>query len=189
MKERGRESLTGEIFFAIMSASVPGSLNVDAGLGLPVGPESPPSRLVLGIEGSANKIGVGIVRSDGVILSNPRHTYITPPGTGFLPRETAQHHQKYILDLVKQAIQEAGIKTSDIGAVAYTKGPGKDRNEYQRRMRMRKRKRKRQRKSANLSTSKRSHTARSLDPFHSSPLSFFRVSVVLSQFLSRLFFL
>ena len=34
----------------------------------------------LGIEGSANKIGVGIVDSDGNILANPRKTYITPPG-------------------------------------------------------------------------------------------------------------
>jgi hypothetical protein len=31
-------------------------------------------KLALGIEGSANKIGVGIVREDGHILSNPRHT-------------------------------------------------------------------------------------------------------------------
>ena len=72
--------------------------------------------LVLGIEGSANKVGVGIVSDDGVIHANPRHTYvpglqapfavgsdseqacpccsyITPPGQGFLPRETAVHHQ------------------------------------------------------------------------------------------------
>ena len=45
----------------------------------------------VGIEGSANKIGVGIVRytkADGQyeILSNPRKTYITPAGQGFLPR-------------------------------------------------------------------------------------------------------
>lgn len=33
-------------------------------------------KLVLGIEGSANKIGVGIVNEDGDILSNPRHTYV-----------------------------------------------------------------------------------------------------------------
>lgn len=30
--------------------------------------------LVLGIEGSANKVGVGIVSDDGLILANPRHT-------------------------------------------------------------------------------------------------------------------
>ena len=49
--------------------------------------------LAMGFEGSANKMGVGVVRLDGTILSNPRHTFITPPGQGFLPRETAQHHQ------------------------------------------------------------------------------------------------
>jgi len=37
----------------------------------------------LGFEGSANKIGVGIVK-DGVVLANPRQTYITPPGQGTL---------------------------------------------------------------------------------------------------------
>lgn len=36
---------------------------------------------VLGFEGSANKIGVGVVR-DGTVLANPRRTYVTPPGTG-----------------------------------------------------------------------------------------------------------
>ena len=37
--------------------------------------------LALGLEGSANKLGVGIVKEDGSILANVRHTYITPPGT------------------------------------------------------------------------------------------------------------
>lgn len=39
--------------------------------------------VALGIEGSANKIGIGIVR-DGEVLSNVRRTYITPPGQGKL---------------------------------------------------------------------------------------------------------
>lgn len=37
--------------------------------------------IVIGLEGSANKVGVGIIR-DGEVLSNPRKTYITPPGEG-----------------------------------------------------------------------------------------------------------
>lgn len=37
--------------------------------------------VVIGFEGSANKIGIGIIR-DGEVLSNPRRTYITPPGQG-----------------------------------------------------------------------------------------------------------
>ena len=37
--------------------------------------------IAIGFEGSANKIGVGIIQ-DGTVLSNPRRTYITPPGQG-----------------------------------------------------------------------------------------------------------
>lgn len=80
--------------------------------------------IALGIEGSANKIGVGIVAEDGVILSNPRHTYITPPGQGFLPRETAQHHQEWAVKLVQQALKEANLKPVQISLICFTKGPG-----------------------------------------------------------------
>jgi tRNA A37 threonylcarbamoyltransferase TsaD len=52
---------------------------------------------IMGLEGSANKIGIGIIR-EGEVLSNPRRTYCPPPGQGFLPRETAVHHQKVILE-------------------------------------------------------------------------------------------
>lgn len=37
--------------------------------------------IAIGFEGSANKLGVGIM-SDGKVLSNCRATYITPPGEG-----------------------------------------------------------------------------------------------------------
>ncbi len=80
--------------------------------------------LVMGFEGSANKLGVGIVNDKGEILSNPRVTYITPPGTGFLPRETAEHHRAYILELAHRALTEANLTPADITALAYTKGPG-----------------------------------------------------------------
>jgi N6-L-threonylcarbamoyladenine synthase len=77
----------------------------------------------IGFEGSANKIGVGIVR-DGVVLSNPRRTFITPPGEGFKPSDTAKHHNSVILDLIEQAIVESGIDPKDVDIVSYTKGPG-----------------------------------------------------------------
>jgi len=56
--------------------------------------------IAMGIEGSANKIGVGIIDETGKIYSNPRTTFITPPGTGFMPKETAEHHRGKILGLV-----------------------------------------------------------------------------------------
>ena len=61
--------------------------------------------IALGIEGSANKIGVGILKYENgqyTILSNPRKTYISPAGQGFLPRETAWHHQNHIVALIRQ---------------------------------------------------------------------------------------
>ena len=65
--------------------------------------------IIVGFEGSANKFGVGIIR-DGEILSNPRDTYISPPGTGFRPPEAAQHHRQCALRILKQALDEAKIK-------------------------------------------------------------------------------
>jgi N6-L-threonylcarbamoyladenine synthase len=81
----------------------------------------------LGIEGSANKIGVGIIQhpADGgqaVVLANIRHTHITPPGEGFLPRDTARHHRLWATKLIRQALEEAKITVGDIDCVCYTKG-------------------------------------------------------------------
>jgi len=78
---------------------------------------------VMGMEGSANKLGIGILRG-GEVLSNPRRTYITPPGEGFKPTETAEHHREVILEVVAEALQEAGISPSELDGIAYTKGPG-----------------------------------------------------------------
>lgn len=80
--------------------------------------------IALGIEGSANKIGVGIVTLSGDILSNPRHTYITPPGHGFLPRETAHHHLHHLLPLVRSSLSSAGLSPSSLDCLCYTRGPG-----------------------------------------------------------------
>jgi hypothetical protein len=51
-------------------------------------------------------------------------SYITPPGTGFLPRETAQHHQAHVLPLVAAALAEAGVTPQQLDCLCYTKGPG-----------------------------------------------------------------
>ena len=86
--------------------------------------------IALGIEGSANKIGVGIVRyrrgesPEYDILSNPRKTYITPAGQGFLPRETAWHHQAHVVGVVRQALSDSNLTLEDIDVICYTKGPG-----------------------------------------------------------------
>lgn len=81
-------------------------------------------KYVLGVEGSANKVGVGVVDSDGNVLANVRKTYLSPPGEGFLPRETAWHHQRHVVPLIRQALRIARLRPSQLTCVAYTKGPG-----------------------------------------------------------------
>ncbi|KAB0793280.1 hypothetical protein PPYR_12900 [Photinus pyralis] len=79
--------------------------------------------IAIGFEGSANKLGIGIIK-DGAVLANCRRTYITPPGAGFLPKETAQHHRENVLAVLKEALDESKIDVKDMDVVCYTKGPG-----------------------------------------------------------------
>lgn len=85
--------------------------------------------IALGLEGSANKLGVGLILhpkggDPAQILSNIRHTFVAPPGEGFLPKDTARHHRNHVVELVKRAIAEAGVSIADVNCICYTKGPG-----------------------------------------------------------------
>ncbi|CAG8465170.1 18994_t:CDS:2 [Gigaspora rosea] len=85
--------------------------------------------IALGLEGSANKLGIGIIEHNLEtgqvnILANVRHTHITPPGTGFLPRDTATHHRTHIIPVIRDALKTANVKVKDIDVICYTKGPG-----------------------------------------------------------------
>ena len=46
----------------------------------------------IGLESSADKLGVGIVDSDGKILYNKVRTYKPEIGKGVIPRDAAEHH-------------------------------------------------------------------------------------------------
>lgn len=82
--------------------------------------------LALGLEGSANKLGAGIIRhapnGSSLVLSNIRHTYVTPPGEGFQPRDTALHHRDWALKIITECLETAGVSISDLDCICYTKG-------------------------------------------------------------------
>lgn len=108
--------------------------------------------IAIGLEGSANKLGVGIISHPGrestppsphdsahsdddnpgqskapsgvKILANLRHTYHAPPGAGFLPKDTAAHHRRWVVRLVKQAMKQANVTVAGIDCICFTKGPG-----------------------------------------------------------------
>ncbi|KAK5993218.1 N6-L-threonylcarbamoyladenine synthase [Cladobotryum mycophilum] len=83
-------------------------------------PSPPPSKsswIALGCEGSANKLGIGVILhtpTKTTILSNLRDTFVSPPGTGFLPKDTAHHHRTEFASLARRALAEAGITPSDV---------------------------------------------------------------------------
>ncbi|ADM12143.2 O-sialoglycoprotein endopeptidase [Encephalitozoon intestinalis ATCC 50506] len=79
--------------------------------------------IAMGLEGSANKLGIGIMK-DNEILANERLTYAPPPGEGFIPAKTAEHHRSKILGLIAMSLEKAGINLNDIDIFCYTKGPG-----------------------------------------------------------------
>lgn len=102
-------------------------------------PQKKPRLLALGCEGSANKLGVGVIshalplppipsntQPEAHVLSNIRHTYNAPPGAGFLPKDTAQHHRSQFCNVALEALRVAGVTdpSRDIDCVCYTKGPG-----------------------------------------------------------------
>lgn len=85
--------------------------------------------IALGLEGSANKLGVGVIlhppkAGAAQILANIRHTFVSPPGEGFLPKDTAKHHRTWVVRLIRQALLEAGVTIDDVDCICYTKGPG-----------------------------------------------------------------
>ncbi|KAI1284604.1 peptidase M22, glycoprotease [Xylaria sp. FL0933] len=94
------------------------------------GTQAPPAQPVaLGCEGSANKLGIGIIAHDPVtskssILANIRHTFNSPPGTGFLPKDTAKHHRAFFVQIARSALRAAGVSPAQLACICYTKGPG-----------------------------------------------------------------
>lgn len=84
--------------------------------------------IALGLEGSANKLGIGLIKhtpTSVTVLSNLRDTYNSPPGTGFLPKDTAAHHRNAFVSLAIRAIAAAGLSSpSSIDCICFTQGPG-----------------------------------------------------------------
>ncbi|VUC34966.1 unnamed protein product [Clonostachys rosea] len=85
------------------------------------------SWIAIGCEGSANKLGIGVILhtpTRTTILSNLRHTFVSPPGTGFLPKDTAAHHRSHFVSLAGRALAEANVSPADVDCVCFTQGPG-----------------------------------------------------------------
>jgi N6-L-threonylcarbamoyladenine synthase len=81
---------------------------------------------VLGIETSCDETGVAIYDSDHGLLAHTIYTQtdIHAPFGGVVPELASRDHVRKLMPLIKETLAKAALSTSDIDAIAYTKGPG-----------------------------------------------------------------
>ncbi len=77
----------------------------------------------LGIETTAHTLSFGLVDSEGMPYPAASDT-LRPDQGGIHPREAADHHKDVASSLFKKVMEMHSITPSNIGAVAYSQGPG-----------------------------------------------------------------
>ena len=78
---------------------------------------------ILGIEATAHTFGVGIVTDQGKVLANEKDTFTTKEG-GMVPVDVAKHHEQVSDRIIQSALEKANLNLTDIGLIAYSRGPG-----------------------------------------------------------------
>jgi N6-L-threonylcarbamoyladenine synthase/protein kinase Bud32 len=79
--------------------------------------------ICLGIEGTAEKTGIGIVDSDGKILAVVGKPMLPEKG-GIHPRKASEHHSQWIPKLINQALQESHFSLNEVDLISFSIGPG-----------------------------------------------------------------
>ena len=77
----------------------------------------------LGIESTAHTLSFGLVDPNGIPFPSCSGT-VSPDEGGIHPREAADHHKEVASVLLEKILIHNELKTSDIGAVSYSQGPG-----------------------------------------------------------------
>ncbi len=80
--------------------------------------------IILGIESSCDDTSAAVIR-DGYLLSNViASQQVHKDFGGVVPELASRAHELNIVPVVSQALAKAGIKPSDLTAIAFTRGPG-----------------------------------------------------------------
>jgi N6-L-threonylcarbamoyladenine synthase len=82
--------------------------------------------VVLGIETSCDETGVALYDVTRGLLAHAVYSQVAMHADygGVVPELASRDHIRRLLPLTRQVLGEAGLEISDIGAVAYTEGPG-----------------------------------------------------------------
>ena len=82
--------------------------------------------IILGFESSCDETGVAAVCTERGLLAHALHTQAAMHEAfgGVVPELASRDHIRRVLPLSRQVLAEAGLSLDDVGAVAYTAGPG-----------------------------------------------------------------
>lgn len=77
----------------------------------------------IGIESTAHTFSFGLVDPNGIPFPSVGDT-VKPLEGGIHPREAADHHRDYAAELFSRVLESQDLTSNDIGAIAYSQGPG-----------------------------------------------------------------
>ncbi len=83
--------------------------------------------LVLGIESSCDETGVALYATgEGRLLAHALHTQVAMHRDygGVVPELASRDHIRRVVPLLRRALADSGRSLAEVGAVAYTQGPG-----------------------------------------------------------------
>jgi N6-L-threonylcarbamoyladenine synthase len=82
--------------------------------------------VVLGIETSCDETGVALYDPEKGLLAHALHSQVAMHADygGVVPELASRDHIRRLLPLTRQVLAESALSVRDIGAVAYTEGPG-----------------------------------------------------------------
>jgi len=83
--------------------------------------------LVLGIETSCDETGIALYDAKvGTLLAHAVHSQIAMHEAygGVVPELASRDHVRRLIPLSRQVLERAGRRIGDVGAIAYTEGPG-----------------------------------------------------------------
>ncbi|OZI58552.1 tRNA (adenosine(37)-N6)-threonylcarbamoyltransferase complex transferase subunit TsaD [Bordetella genomosp. 1] len=82
--------------------------------------------IILGFESSCDETGVAAVCTERGLLAHALHSQIAMHEEygGVVPELASRDHIRRVVPLTREVLAQAGIARADIGAVAYTAGPG-----------------------------------------------------------------
>ena len=88
--------------------------------------ENKERKLILAIESSCDETSVAVIENGNIILSNIVASQINSHKRfgGVVPEVASRHHVEQIIGCMEEAMTEAKVTPSDLGAVAVTFGPG-----------------------------------------------------------------